>query len=469
MMQPGESISQETTAKSADPSPARQHSVLSFSEFLVSLLKAFEAEGIRPCIMRNYEGFPDQNIGRDMDFVISPSELPKAIRALDSIKGVRVVGYIQYPFVALVYLSGVSPAPQVRSLEVDFSWRLDWKGLPFLATDVMMQAAVRQTAGNSVFFKLSPVHEAILSLLTCLLSSGFVKEKYFPMVQRTFTDERSQVIAALVPHFGSTAATRLVDFVIEGDRRKIVGCAGSLRAALVLRSVLRRPLRSILDVVWHYAGGFAVHYSPKTRESICILGFDGCGKTTTIESLMATLQGAAMVVEKRHPGSRSSLVHDPSEAIAPVNSNPGALRGPLVSMVKLIVWVLEEWLSQIKGSACLVLRLKEGCYHDLPINPRRYGYGGPIWFARLATKLLPSPDLWILLDVSPELLRSGNLGLSPVETLRQVEAYRAFVRTRRKYVIVSADQSAQEVTERSYAFIIDILAERANRRLRRFL
>jgi hypothetical protein len=73
------------------------------------------------------------------------------------------------------------------------------------------------------------------------------------------------------------------------------------------------------------------------------------------------------------------------------------------------------------------------------------------------------------LDVSPELLRSGNLGLSPVETLRQVEAYRAFVRTRRKYVIVSADQSAQEVTERSYAFIIDILAERANRRLRRFL
>src|ERR1700685_3439162 len=65
---------------------------LPFSEFLVALFQALAAEGLRPCVLRNYEGFPTQNVGGDLDFLIPPSELPRAIRALRTIHGIRIVG-----------------------------------------------------------------------------------------------------------------------------------------------------------------------------------------------------------------------------------------------------------------------------------------------------------------------------------------------------------------------------------------
>ena len=45
--------------------------------------------------------------------------------------------------------------------------------------------------------------------------------------------------------------------------------------------------------------------------------------------------------------------------------------------------------------------LLDRCYHDLLVGPKRYGCGGPPCFARLVARVIPQPDLCIVLDVSP--------------------------------------------------------------------
>lgn len=457
---------QESLPQIAIPSFHRQQTVLPFGEFLKSMFEAFSAEGVRPCIMRNYEGFPDHNIGRDVDFLIPPSQLASAIRALGSIQGARIVGYLEYPSVALVYVNGVSPAPDLLALEIDFSWRLDWKGLPFMATEETLKAAIPHTVGNISFLALSPVHEAILSLLTCLIGGGFVKEKYFPKVQQTFASDKTEVLAALSPQFGSNVASRLVNCVIDGERGKIVDCVGSLRAALALRNLLRWPLRSISGIVGHYVGGFAVHYSPKTLESLCILGADGCGKTAIIETLIPMLQSSAMVVESRHPGSRLPLVQKPQEVVSGAGSQTGAARRSFVSGAKAVLSLLDEWLSQIGGKASLTLRIFESRYYDLSINSRRYGYDGPAWLARFVAKLLPSPDLWILVDAPADVIQRRNPQLTLGEAQRQIEAYRTFIKTKKRYIVLDASKPSASVTEEAYLVIIDTLAQRTDRHLK---
>jgi hypothetical protein len=249
------------------------------------LIQAFAAEGVRYCILRNYEGFPDRNSGNDIDFLISAQQLPLAMRAIRSIHGVRIVGYTERTYVANFYLEGISRPAGDRALQIDFDLMLPWKGLSFLNTEAVLGSAIPRVAGDVSFFVPTPIYESIISLFTRLVIAGQLKEKYFPDVQRTFADNRPNVISVLRTTFGLKTAMRLVDSVIDGDRRKVLDCVGPLRTSLAVRSLLRRPVRSLLAIVRHYANELAFRFSPGTLETVSILGSDQGLKATVVDWL----------------------------------------------------------------------------------------------------------------------------------------------------------------------------------------
>jgi hypothetical protein len=445
--------------------PLRQQSI-PLSEFLSALFHALGREGLRPCILRNYEGFPSINMGNDVDLFIRPSELPRAMRALRSVEGIRIVGYAERRYVANVFLEGVSTSPGMRLQHIDFNLRLTWKGLPYLTTDAVLEAAISRSAGNLTFLVPCPAHEAVISLLASLLVGGWLKEKYFSEVQRKFARDRSDVIAALLPQFGLKPATRLVDSVIGGDCRRVLGCVRPLRVSLALRSLLRGPLRSASAIVRHYANELAVRLSPGNLETVCILGPDGCDKTTIVETLMPMLHSSAAQVEKQRRTPWLPFKRQPRESDSRAGSSAEAPTGSLTSMARVVLWLLEEWLYRFIGKKNLTLRISENSYADLLVDPEKYRYGGPTWFARLAGKLFPSADLWILLDQAAEDIQVRSREFSGTETLRQLEAYRSFVKTRKRHVILDASRTVEIVAEGAYAAIIDTLAKRAGRKLK---
>jgi hypothetical protein len=138
-------------------------------------------------------------------------------------------------------------------------------------------------------------------------------------------------------------------------------------------------------------------------------------------------------------------------------------------MASSISLLAKEWVSQFSGRKNLALRICSGCYGDLLIDPRRYGFDGPMWFARIVEGLFPSPDLWILLDSVTGSGHSEMRESIPEQTNRRIEAYLTFVRAKRNYVILDASQSVQDVTDISYAAIIDALAQRAEKRVKSLL
>lgn len=439
-----------------------QPPLLTLSEFLTALLRSFDREGLHPCILRNYEGFPDSNVGNDVDFLIRSSELPRAIRALRSIDSIRTFGFFERTYVAHVFVQGVCAAPGSRALQLDFIWSLNWKGQEYLRSDEVLHAATPRRAGDLNFLVPSPVHEAIISLLSSLLIGGWLKEKYFPKVQQTFTGNRSAAITALSPRFGLRAATRLVDSVIDGDRQSILGCVRQLRTSIALRSLMHRPFRGALAVARYYAREFALRYSPKNLEEICVLGPDGSGTTEIIENLMPMLRRSAAVVETRHSGLRLSLGKKTSVRSVSSDSLVEARNGSLGSIMRIALWVVKEWQSQFTKKNNLTLRISESRGDDLFIAPQWRRLDCPVWFARLAGKMLPSPDLWILLDQDAGAVQSRIQVLPTGETAGQLEAYRSFVKTKSRCVILDASKSVPNVTEDAYAAIIDTLAQRTD-------
>jgi hypothetical protein len=286
-------------------------------------------------------------------------------------------------------------------------------------------------------------------------------------VQQTFANDRSATMAALSPQFRLKQAARLVDAVMGGDRKKILGCVRPLRASVTLRALLHGPVRGILAAALYFAREIAVRFSPKGIETVCILGLDSGGKARLIESLPPLLQASAKEVETRFLDPHLLLERDFHGVTPGTGSQAQTSDGPMPSMANSIRWLLEEWKSRFLGKKNLTLRLSGYGCHDLFIDPENYGYRGLGRGARFIISFFPDHDLWLLLDAAMDGRKSKNGEALQAETLRQLEACRAFVKTRKKYVILNASEPAARVTEEAYAAIIDMLAQRADKQLKR--
>jgi hypothetical protein len=427
--------------------------------FLTSLLQALYEEGVKPCILRNYEEFPDNNTGHDIDFLIHASESSAALRALRSVSEIRIVGCSVRPSVVITFSEGISQASELRALQVDFIMKFSWKGLSILSTETILEAAIPHQTGNLKFFVPSPVHEAIISLFSSLLVGGWLKEKYFPQVQRTFSGNRLDVIASLSPQFGLQATTQLVDMVINGDRNKLLGCVPRLRASLGMRSLLHRPVCSSLEIIQHYSSEFALRFFPRTLETVCIINSNRGSQETIVDDLIPMLQSTAKIVEARHSGQQLTTKSEISEFDISTENRVHMLSGIFVVMVNIVLWLAMEWRSQFTEKKNLTLRICESRYYDLLINDQKLRQLHlPVFFSYLIVKMLPNVDLWILLDSSVK----ETIGR---ERFCQLKVYKAHVKRKEEHIILDASMPEPVVAEEAYAAIIDTLARRANRQL----
>jgi thymidylate kinase len=178
---------------------------------------------------------------------------------------------------------------------------------------------------------------------------------------------------------------------------------------------------------------------------IVILGSDGAGKSSVIKGLTDNLARGGRNVKTRHlkPQILMPQRGEPGAVVTDPQGKPSL--SALISLAKIFVWLIEEWYAHLFLDQKRALLICDRYYHDLLVDPIRYRYGGPLWIARLVGKLMPQPNLWVLLDASAEVLQTRKQEVPLEETARQRNAYLAFVRNQRDYVIVDAAQSLDKV------------------------
>ena len=84
-------------------------------------------------------------------------------------------------------------------------------------------------------------------------------------------------------------------------------------------------------------------------------------------------------------------------------------------------------------------------YLDLAIDPMRYRFQGPGWLVRQVGKLVPQPDLYILLDAPAEVLQSRKREVSLAESIRQRQAYFDVVSKMKNGIVLDASRPLDEV------------------------
>lgn len=191
---------------------------------------------------------------------------------------------------------------------------------------------------------------------------------------------------------------------------------------------------------------------PRQGGVIMIAGPDGCGKTTLAQELASTWLAGAPVLLVHHrrgigtlPGRRPR-----GPTTQPHRHAPYPAVVSLGKLLYLFADFMYGWRSTIRpyvrAGGWVILQRD---WWDLLVDPQRYRLRPVRRLGRLLGRLLPEPDLTIVLDAEPRVVHARKAELPLEELARQRAAWREVRPPSPACVHLDASMSAEDVLERA--------------------
>ena len=190
---------------------------------------------------------------------------------------------------------------------------------------------------------------------------------------------------------------------------------------------------------------------------LAVLGPDGSGKSTVLAGVRDGWPPSLGPVHIYHLRPRRlNRRGGPAGPVVDPHGQPP--RGAVLSAAALAFVVADWWFGYWTDVAPRRTRhglvLFDRHLLDVLVDPLRYRYGGPTWLARLACRLVPRPDLVVILDACPAVVRARKQEVTPAESERQWSAYRRLAATTPGAHLVDASGPAEQVVQAVLAVLL---------------
>jgi thymidylate kinase len=431
------------------------------------LLDFLEVERIDYVLVGDVRQFPHQIPG-DIDIVVDPDVIPRIPKVLAKFcitHRSRIVQMLQHEQNAYYYTLAIS----AHDLAVDFlhpdicgdfirRGRLLLKAKDILARRVRIFAT---KADNFSFFVPDPPL-AFIYYLVKKIDKGDLREHHGEYLSFLWQKDPQGARRQL----GRFWSVREIETLIDAAEKNRWG---DIRKEL---SILQYGLRSGLSFTPRH---YCLELFRRLRRTlnptglhVVFLGPDGAGKSTVLRKIEQNLAPAFRLTKRYH---LRPFFGRPSDSDIP-NPNPHGrpLRDMFSSFVKLAVW----WLDFTIGYCVDVFPrlvsstfvLFDRYYCDLSVDHQRYRYGGPTWLVTLVGKLIPSPNIVILLQAPVEVIRARKQEVPDAEIARQIALYKRALRRMPNGYVVDSSRPLGEVVSAVEEIILAYMSARAEKRLR---
>lgn len=414
-----------------------------------------ERAGIRYCVLHGYEDFSGP-IESDVDCIIDSSVSNRALRALLQ----RNSGFIGAELVrcqgSYFVLASRNPDGAHSFLALDFTRNCDVNELPLYdGSEILATRRYEQ------FYIPASDVEFGAYLARCIAKNNLGDDRT-RRLNNLFLKNPAHCSAHIARHWGSANAQRIVAGAQSGDWRSVRERLSSLKAELAWNAIRRHPMRFIFNKFFSITGRIKRVLRPD-GVSVVFLGPDGAGKSSVIEAIgpkladvfpRSTCLGFA-------PGLLSFLRRGKTSTSDPHGLRP---RSQLVSLARIAYWLIFYMLGFVAlrlAVARSTLVLYDRHFVDILVDQKRYRYGGPVWLLRLVWRIIPKPDLIILLDAPAEVLQARKQEVPFEVTARQRQAYLEILQTFPNGRIVDASQWPAHVANSVVEIILRYTAERA--------
>jgi thymidylate kinase len=430
---------------------------------LLGVFKTLERAGIPYCVLHGYDAYP-WSIKSDVDCMISADVRPFALMALLQANcariGADVVRSRGYEFV----LSGknVDGSPCFLKLDMSVDYEVDDR--QFYAGSEVLESRRRHRQ-----FSVPAVRIEFGCYLVRKIAKGRLNEEHGERLTQLYQQDPAGC-RRQVDRFWKHGSSMLIVSAAESGKWEPVRLRlDKLRTELRTRATLRSPWRVVDNRLRRLAGRISRVWRPDCGVSVIFLGPDGAGKSSVVQAMGQSLADAfpRAACYSFPPALRDRFLHRPQATDNRPHEPP--LRSWPASVVRAILyWSVYNTLGYYVtvrlalGRSTLVMHDRH--FVDALVDPRRYRYGGPLWLLRLIWRIVPKPDLLILLDAPPAVLQARKQEVPFEESARQREAYLSLMQTMKNGYVVDAARPLEYVVGDVNDIVLRHLAARVARR-----
>lgn len=397
---------------------------MKIDEFLMNFFGSMGIQKIKYCVLRNHESLPEWNDGKDIDILVDAEKVDSALGILRSIDGIRVTGVLRRAYVWSIFIYGVNWGERT-AIEIDLVTKLSWKGLTYLEEKNVLASAYTPE-GKPDYIKIpQPYDEAIVSLMANYLLCGTIKERYFNNINQCMIKYKKETIERLSVSFGSVCAHDICEAIINRNIARLDGNLINVKKGILLNRLYKKPIDGVRSLFLHYVREMQILFSRRSMFVLVVLGPDGAGKTTvlnSIQSVTGQLFSEIRVKHLKHTLFMKKRIEDRGVVTDP-HATPA--RGWIMSNIKILVWLIESWATSIFTlNKNLSLHIFDRYYYDIFVDPIRYRFNGSKKFMILIGKMMPKADLVLVITAPANIIQSRKKEVSMEETIRQVEDYK---------------------------------------------
>lgn len=410
-------------------------------DVISAIFALLDRENIAWCIVHGYDGLPE-TYGTDIDCIVDSKVTPERLVALIAQNereiGARLVLARGYFITLACSDHDGMPVLLIFDFSVDYCF-----GNHLLCTGTRI---LRTRRRHRNFWIASPEIE-----FSCSLSRLLMKQRLDTGAAQRLSSRFSEApdqsritLSTLWPQ----RATELSDAAASGTWQSIILDADVLRRELKALLIRRSPGRFVMETLRTQVNRLGRLLRPPGI-NVVLLGPDGAGKSSTIDALEKAMAPIFARTEVRGfaPSLRQLLKRPPPSTRTPHALKPRSLP---TSLVRAGYWTLHGTLGYASiywAKVKSTLILNDRHYVDILVDPVRYRYGGPRWLLKFIWRLMPKPDLIILLYGPAEVLQARKRELTVEETSRQCREYLALVKPMQNSHIVDAAQSFNQVVQ----------------------
>jgi thymidylate kinase len=422
---------------------------------LLGVFDLFDRAGIPHCVLHGYADYP-RRVKSDVDCIVHSAVTAGEIFRLLHENRVRlsadVVRCADYHFV----LAGKNADGSPCLLTLDLTTACEFDGLFFCSGQELLEG--RRWHKH---FWIPAAHMEFACYLARSIAKGRLDPDRTQRLTTLYREDSRRCETAVARYWPNGSCALIVAAAKSGQWQELRPQLGRLQSELRRKVLLQSPGRFIAHL-WRRLASVGRRFFNPDGLSVVFLGPDGAGKSSMIDVVSGRLHAA---FDSFATAGFAPALHRVFDRRQYPTDRPHALqqRSLPISLLRAGFWFvfyLCNHFTLYLAKARPTLVLYDRHFFDIFVDPKRYRYGGPAWILRVLARVIPKPDVVILLDASPEILQSRKQEVAFEVSAQQRKAYLSLLPSLPNYYLVDASGPLQRVASDVSEIILRRLAAR---------
>jgi thymidylate kinase len=381
-----------------------------FTEFL-------NAKNIKYAVLGDTSAYPEE-IGSDVDFIITKKDylqIEKIIKEFCVKNKFTLIQKIEHERNASFFVITYADKDSNFYIQLDFCYDYTRMGRDYLEGATLLKNSISAPTGS--FNILAPSYSFLYYFIK-KVDKGNVNDKQFAALKAAYEADKTGTSTLLKEIFSSATVIKIEDlFQRSKNIDSLQPLVKDFQRELFL--VKKKSLPAKADEIFRKLKRI---FRP-TGLIIGVLGRDGTGKSTLINHLEIEMSLVFRKINYYHLYPGLILSNKKKDDFSNPHIKPK--RSVFASLLKLSIFYFEYtlgyWYKLYPVKVKSTLIIMDRYFVDIYADPDRYRNSGSKHIVWLIHKLLPKPDLWLILDASTEAVfkRKQEVEFSVSETQRK--------------------------------------------------